>query len=183
MKEMKKAFEEYFKKLISFSMQTYGAKPTVSYTDSLNKELLVSKPNGEGEVEWLPRLQISPLPWNEIEEKVGFIICKELRDFYSTFFFINLSGKYGDVNLYFRPLPSQKEVVSTILLQYSDAQAVFPHSKTFLLGSANYNNDDSYHIFYDNSDSKTYCYESDTKKEILLSYSLADVISIMEALE
>ncbi|GAP40239.1 SecY-interacting protein Syd [Flexilinea flocculi] len=183
MKDMKNAFEEYFKKLINFSKQTYGAKPTVTFTNGLNKELLVSKSNEEGEVEWLPQLQNIALPWNEIEGKVGFMISKELREYYTTFLFLNLSGKYGGVYLYFQPLSSQEEILRTIFRQYSDAQSVFPHSKTFLIGSANYYNDDGYHIFYDNSDLKTFCYESDTKKEILLSYSLAEVISTMEAFE
>lgn len=183
MKDMKNAFEKYFKELLSFSMQTYGTKPTVSYTNNINKELLLSKPNEEGEAEWLPRLQNNSLPWDEVRKKIGFIVCKELREYYSTFLFYTLSGKYGDVYLYFQPLSSQKDIVKTILQQYSDAQYVFPHTQTFLLGSANYNNDDYYHIFYDNSDSKTFCYESDTNRQILLSYSLADVISAMEAFE
>lgn len=183
MRDMKKAFEDYFQKLLSFSIQTYGTKPTVSSSETLNWELIVSKPNEEKEVEWLPRLQNNPLPWKEIEEKVGFVICKELREYYSTYSFLTLSGKYGDVYLYFQPLSSQNEISRIIFQQFYDAQCLYPHTKIFLLGSANYNNDDGYHIFYDNSDSRTFCYESDTNRQILLSYSLSDVIGTMEAFE
>jgi len=183
MENMKKAFECYFKKLMDYSIKTYGAKPSCSYTDRLNKALLVSEPNEDKEVEWLPKLQDVLVIWKDIEDKLGFIVCDELKAYYSTYLFLSMAGKFGSGYLYFQPISSQNRIVDTIMQQYKDAQYIFPNTQMFLLGNATINDDDSYFIYYDNSTSKTFCYESDTKKQVLLSYSLAKTIYEMEALE
>ena len=51
----------------------------------------------------------------------------------------------------------------------------------FLIGNAVVNDDDSFFIYFDNATGKLFCYESDTKNEVLLSYSIAKTIGSMEA--
>lgn len=180
MEEIKKAMESFFTKQRLMSQKRLGTNPSIPYTESLNKNLLISKPDNDGEVEWEPSLQPTFTNWNEIEDIIGFNLCDELKAYYSSYFFLDLSGKFGSAFLYFQPISSEKSLKRTIVQQYKDGQYVFPDSQVFLIGNGVINNDDGYFIFYDNSSSKTFCHETDSNQQVLLAYSLAKVINSME---
>ena len=183
MSDMKNAFDVYFEKQKSYSYKTYGKRPAVPYTDNLNKDLLLSAPDEDDYVEWEPQEQKEPLNFDAVEKKLAFKINDELRSYYSTYFFLGMDGKLGNKNLYFDPINKSEEIQALILLQYDDAQAVFPNTQIFLIGMASIDRDDNYFIYYDNASSELFCYESDTNKKVLFSRSLVQVIGEMEAFD
>lgn len=178
---MKKAFEQYFSKLNNYAEEKFGTKPTITYTDELNKELLVSEPNEDGEVEWQPKLQKGSIRWDEIEAEIGFSVCQELKEYYSAYLFLMLYGKFGSSYLNFYPIDDSEPVASVIERAFYDAQEVFSHSQMFLIGNASVDEDDNFFIYYDNKTGKLFCYDAETKREILLSYSITETIDAMEA--
>ncbi len=178
---MKDAFDSYFSKLNDYAKEVFGTNPTVTYTDSLNKSCLISEPDEDDEVEWKPVPQKAAVSWKEIEDDLGFVMCDELKAYYSTYAFLMLSGKFGNSLLNFYPVDATEPVVETIKREYEDAQMVFKDSQIFLIGNAIVNEDDGYFIYYDNKSNKLFCYESDTQNEVLLSYSIAKTVGVMEA--
>lgn len=180
---MKEAFSSYFKKQHEYYKRVYGTRPSVCYTGALNQDLLISAPTKNGEVEWLPKLQTATIEWEEIEKNIGFNLSDELRDYYSTYAFLSLAGKFGSAYLYFQPIDATEDVTITVLRQFTDAQFVFHGTQIFLIGNATINDDDNYFIYYDNKIGKLFCYESDTEKQVLISYSLYQTINDMEALD
>lgn len=182
MDEIKKAMESFFDKQKTMSQKRLGTNPSVPYSESLNKRLLISQPDDDGEVEWKPSLQPTFTKWKEIEDILGFILCDELKAYYSSYFFLDLSGKFGSAFLYFQPIYSEDNLKGIIIQQYKDGQYIFPKSQVFLIGNAVIDDDDGYFIFYDNSSSKTFCHETDSNRQVLLTYSLAKVINSIEAI-
>ena len=178
---MKKAFDEYFKRLLIYSQKLFGTRPTVTYTDRLNQNVLVTSPDEDGEVEWIPKAQLSHVNWKDLEQELRFSVCEELREYYTLYSFLMLSGTFGNAYLNFYPIDAVEPVPQTVKRQYADGQTVFPNSQIFLIGNAIVNDDDSYFIFIDNENGKLFCYESDTSQQLLLSYSIAKTISAMEA--
>lgn len=178
---MKQAFDQYFENLREFSQKIYNTKPTVFYSDNLNKHLLVMPPNVEGEVEWYPVLQNKKFDFCDIENKLGFEMSKDLKSYYSSYLFLYLDGKFGKVYLYFHPLMFQETIPSTILLHYHNGQYVFPNTRIFSMGSAIVNGDDSLLIFYDNTALQVFYYESEKNEKCILSDSLEYIIGQMEA--
>ena len=78
---IKEAMTEHYTKLENLYMKDIGTKPSVSYTDQLNKALLISEPDEDMEVEW--QLIAQPAhDWTQIEEKLGFSLMKELKEYY-----------------------------------------------------------------------------------------------------
>ena len=178
---IKEAIDKYFSKLKMYSQKVYDANPTVSYTDELNKTCLVSVPDEDNEVEWEPVSQKTQIIWDEMEDWLGFKLCDELKDYYSTYSWLMISGRFGDSYLNFYPIDAIEPVIDTIKREYEDAQEFFCDSQCFLIGNAIVNEDDGYFIFFDNKKSKLFCYEEDTKHEVLLSYSIAKIIGALEA--
>lgn len=183
MSEIAQAFDHYFEKLVHLYEKKYASKPTLYYSDSLNKALMISEIDENEEVQWLPIQQTQLLNWREIEDQLGFSVCDELKAYYTTYFFFSLNGEFGEADLYFDPISSHEGLKETILQHHSNGQDHFPHSQIFMIGAATIHFDDRFFIFYDNETSKTFCYEPESGQQILLAYSLAKVITAMEAFE
>lgn len=178
---MKIAFENYFSKLKSLYSSTFGTEPTVPYKDTLEKSLLFGTPDEEGEIQWIPKEQVTKYDWSNCEKQLGFMLCKNLKEYFNTYFFLEMSGTFGSCELHFYGIDGSESLEETVLRNYYDAQYIFPETELFLIGNAVVNDDDSYFIYYDNSTGKLFCYESDTKNEILLSYSIDKTIGCMGA--
>lgn len=179
--DVKAAFKIYFSKLDLLYSSSFGTRPTVPYTENLEKSLLIGDPDEDGEIQWSPKEQATKTDWSNCERQLGFALCQELKDYYNTFYFIAVSGTFGSSELHFYRIDGTEPLEKVVLRNYSDAQYTFPGSEMFLIGNAVVNDDDSYFIYYDNMTGKLFCYEADTKNEILLSYSIAKTIGSMEA--
>jgi hypothetical protein len=178
---MKEAFNIYFNKLNVYADEMLGTKPLVSYSEELNKQLIVSEPDEDGEVEWQPQLQTEPFDFDAIEASLGYRLSAEIKEFYGTYFFFSLRGLIDGIRLYFYPV-SSKEVVERVLLgAHRDGQYYYPKSEILLIGNAIIEEDDSYLIFYDNSQQKIFFYEDDTKQKVESSRSLFEILENMEA--
>ena len=178
--DIKLAFCNYFLKLESLYAETFGTKPTVPYSDSLDKEMLLGSPDEEGEIQWLPKEQ-EKIDWQTVETDLGFSLKKELKDYYNTYLFLAMPGMINNCELHFYRIDGSEPLNRIVIRNYHDAQAVFPNTQTFLIGNANIDDDDSYFIYYDNASGEMFCYESDTENRVLLSSSIAKIIGNMEA--
>ena len=49
---MRQSFDNYYKKLNVLYKKEYGTRPTVTFDSKLKKEVIISKENSDGEVEW-----------------------------------------------------------------------------------------------------------------------------------
>jgi hypothetical protein len=181
--EMKSAMEIYFTKLHQFTMATYGANPSVPYSDTLDRTMLLSVPDEEGYVEWIYKLQTGEPNWAMLENKLGFTLNGELRAYYSTYLFLEMSGKLGSISLHLEPLKSEDGISELILRQFLDAQHVFPGREFFLIGNAAISDDDGFFVHYDNRNASVLCHEQDTEQIIPIASSLTELISEMNAYE
>lgn len=179
--EMQKAFEKFFIKLEKLYAETFETKPTVPFLESYDKSMLIGMPDEDDEVQWIPKVQKGGYDWNKLELELGFSLFQEFRDFYSSYYFLALSGTFNGCELHFYSIDGSKKLREIILQNFRDAQYVFPNTECFLIGNAVINDDDSFFIYYDNANQKVFCYESDLKKEIVLSNSIAEIIGNMEA--
>ena len=178
---MKKAFKKYFQKLKRLYEEQFSTLPTVAYSDELNKSLIISEQDEDGEVQWKPLEQTTPIEWELIEEKLGFSMCEELKAYYSAYFFLMMSGKLGNCVLNFYPIGATEPVQKAIDQNYHDAQYFFPDTQIFILGNAKVADDDNFFICYDNVKNKLFCYETDTQSQIPLPGSISQTIDEMEA--
>ena len=144
---MEKAFERYFEKLNKNYEAKFKTKPTIANASSLNKKLIVSKPDEEDYVEWQPLKQSGKVNLTKIEKKLGFTLCYDLKEYYTTYLFYTLEGKFKGKQLDFYPIADEKSVEKIIEQQYNDGQWAFPNSQIFLLGHATVSKNDNFYIY------------------------------------
>ncbi len=178
---MKESFEKYFEKLNRLYKEEFGTKPSVSYTEKMNKDLIVSEPDDEGYVEWEPKLQTEAIDWESIERELGFGLCEQLKEFYSTYSFADIDGRYNKMLISFDGINIVKGVEKMVRVAYEISQDDFPNSEVFAIGDAVIRDDDGYTLYFDNKDGRLFAREFDTNKTVEVSNSIAEVIANMEA--
>ena len=130
---MKNSFNVYFKKLANNYQKTFNSKPTVSYTEKIDKEFFVSDVDSDGYVEWQPIEVVEKKDWTQIETKLGFNLSKDLKEYYSSYLFLELQGDIDNITLNFYPLENKNEIDNVIYQHFIDGQWAFKDSQHFLL--------------------------------------------------
>ena len=182
-KEFKSAFEEYYKKSETIHKITFETLPTVCVNPDdkeIDKDMLCSNEDEDGYVVWKLK-EIEEFDFEEIEKETGFKLSNELKAYFSTYMFLCLAGEYDGIKFSFDALKSKEYIQKKILISKKDGDYYFENEQTFVLGSATYENNDAYVIFYDNKTEKVFVYEDDTNNKIETDKSLLEIINNMQA--
>jgi hypothetical protein len=181
--EMQGAFDSYFSKLIEYYRKESGSYPTISYDEGVNKELIIGEPDKEGYVAWLPKKINTKFDFIPIEKKFKMCLNEEVKEYFTTYLFLRLSGVFEDMELDFDPISEFSELGATIERQITDARYYFTDETYLLIGSGSDGSDDSFNIFYDNRDSKLVCVSTETEKNKFINKHLSFVIQTMGVFE
>lgn len=173
-------FNNYFQKLEKVYAQEFGTLPTLTYTDSINKALLVGDVNEDDEIQWKVIKQDKNIDWKNIEKIIGFAVNEELKEYYSTFYFVTITGSVS--NVYFRlfSVGATKDVERDIKQHFADGKYDFSSSQIFLIGECSVGADDSYFVYYDNNSKEVFCYDRETEHKVVLADSLTTLFRIIE---
>lgn len=190
--DMRSAFDIFWGKLNAHYEKEYNTKPTVCYTKKLNPDLFLQiysesenkfipcMKNASGYIQWQPKLQIETVDFYTIENGVGFKLSKELKDYYSSYLFLSLSGGFARNYFDFDPIRHTSEIVELALFQYEQAKTPFPKSQIFCLGDATIEKNDNYSVYYDNSSGKIFCRDFECNIVASFRNSLTQTIADME---
>lgn len=173
-------FNNYFQKLEDVYLREFGTLPTVTYTDSINKSLLIGDMNEDGEIQWKAVKQEKNIDWENLEKIFGFTVNKELREYYSTYRFLIITGSVSDIYFRLFPLGVTREAERDIKQQLADGKYDFPASQIFLIGEASVGQDDSYFVYYNNLTKEVFCYDRETKHKVFMAESLTALFSIIK---
>lgn len=177
---MKKAFAIYFEKLNKVNYKEFKTYPTVAYTDMLNKDLLIGEPDEDGYIQWQAKIQTQQVDFKSIEMKLGFKLCNEIKDYYSSYLFLLMRGDIRNRDLRFFPIDSEENVENLMLSAHKNGEKYFPGCQMFMIGIANIDGDDSYMLFYNNETEKLFCYADETKLIKRFRNSLTKVIETIK---
>lgn len=95
---MREAFETYFNKLDTRYRNEYGTHPKTVYLSKCDKKgiYISGTLDCEGYAEWLPVLQDEPIMFDDLEKEVGFKIHSDIKQYFTTYWFMQLAGKRGE---------------------------------------------------------------------------------------
>ncbi len=178
--EMKKAFQEYFRKLNEYAYREYGTLPTVVNSDEWDKSMLIGDEDEEGYIQWRPKeIQVN-LDWKSLEQSFGFNLKEDLKAYYTSYLFIRLSGEFDEIKINFDRIVDVNTIPQLIKKQHRDGEYYLPGQQMFLLGGVSLDGCDDLLILYRNNDGKVICYDPELKRQFVFDYSLAEIIGGME---
>jgi hypothetical protein len=177
---MKEAFQEYFKKLKEYADKEHGTLPIVPNFEEWDKSMLVGEEDEEGYIQWLPKEIDIDIDWESLEQSFGFSIKEELKEFYTSYLFIDLRGKIDEMHIDFEEIINVDIIPQLIEVAYKDGGYYVPDQQMFMLGGATLGGADDLVILYRNTDGKVICYDPDFEKQVELDRSLTEIIREME---
>lgn len=178
---MKTILMNYFSKLEEVYLSIFDTKPTISYSDDLNKEMFISDVLEDGEIEWEPK-ELKECPnFEKIEKIIKFKLNDEIKEYYSSFSFFYITGYYENIYLWLFPLNDKGDIERNIKEHYADGKYYFKNKQIFVIGGASKDSVDGLYICYDNAENKVFCYDAEENRIEYLNVNLKKFLEHIEA--
>lgn len=172
MMDIKDAMTIYFNRLEDLYKTMFGTLPTVSWSEDYSQELFIGKPDEDNEIQWKAK---------EAEPIHKVKLCKELREFYGSYYYWELRGEYHGVLFAFPAVSSSKSAVRVASTAVSDGNYYFPNQEAALLATCSAHGNDDLILFYLQNKGELFIYDRDKGDVVPLDYSFVDLISSMKA--
>lgn len=161
--EIKDAMKKCFEMQSDFWQTVFNSNPKFPYREEFNNDELFIKDtiDKEGYAEWKPREQVLSIDENTIANKLGIKLHPELKEFYSSYCFLQLTGKMSDETIIeFDRISFGCDINQHIIENHIDKEQVKEYCSDlaefdlFELGSATVDENDGYLICFDNTRGK-----------------------------
>ncbi len=118
---MKEAFDSYFKKLEESCKKQNGCMPKVVYLENcdLHGIYIGGSLDSEGYAEWCPVLQNQFDGFDEVEKELGFKINEQVKQYFTTYWFMQMYGCYNGNSCYFNKIVPNTDIKKLILKSYN----------------------------------------------------------------
>jgi hypothetical protein len=170
------AMNTYFKKLKALYKEKFGTAPSFPYDEDAVHGLFCSAPDEDGYALWQPKMA-SP-----VEASVGAMLCPELAEFYGSWYFLQMNGRIGNIDIDFFAFDSRPSATEAAKSALADGKYYFPQENCALIASCTLDGADGLLMFYDQNSGKVFIYDADRNMRRYVNASLGDIIAKMEAL-
>ncbi|WP_404459753.1 SecY-interacting protein Syd [Sutcliffiella horikoshii] len=121
--EVKKALENYFNDLILMWKSEYNTYPQVPLDEDINPLLYVSEPDEEEYVCWKPIEKYDLEDLEEIEKRLDMNIHHTLKEYFNSYWFLNLQGFYEAKLINLEPVEPGKSIFEffKVMKQYEES--------------------------------------------------------------
>lgn len=109
--EVKKSLKHYFKELLELWEKDYGTSPKVSWDEETDPMLYLSSPDEEEYVYWMPIEKTNLEDFLKIESVLGLKIHDSIKEYFNSYWFLNLQGFYDQRLVNLEPVEPGKHVL------------------------------------------------------------------------
>ena len=136
---MKEAFDIYFTKLNEVWQENHRAYPKTFYLKRRDvKDVYVPGTiDEEGYVQWQPKLQTEAVDFELIERELGITIHLHLKEYFSTYWFMQLSGYVGENSYSFDNVYPNAVISELIKKSREEGNIDYMQGIFFAIGDAN----------------------------------------------
>ncbi|MGG4489603.1 SecY-interacting protein Syd [Metabacillus idriensis] len=178
--EVKKALEQYFKELINVWDKKYGTYPKAPWDEEIDTLLYLSHPDDEEYVYWKPIEKSDLDDFTEIEKKLDLTIHPEIKEYFNSYWFLNLQGFYGSRLVNLEPVEPGKHI-----LEFFEALKKFEENNGGELRfiQIGFVSPEDMAITIDNETGKIFIEDFETEENELLANSLTELIGNLKVEE
>lgn len=187
---MKEAFDIFFEEMTQNYLNEWGVPPQAPCNEKRRPTglFLLETKNSEGYAQWKPRLQENPVSFDNVENKLGFKINPQIKEYFSTYWFLPLEAKIltADSKISFTligvtPYTSLEDVLLRNF-NCSEAQYLNDHNY-FLLGTyCKIDGVDSYLVQVNNDTGEVTAVEVMDRVSIKLANSIEELLCNMKGI-
>lgn len=108
---IKQVMSRYFKEYFDYWYDKYGTLPKVPWDEDISSLLYQSEPDEEGYVYWKPKLKDIHENFEYIEEILGINVNNSIKEYFNSYWFLNLEGFYNTKRISLEPVEPDKNVL------------------------------------------------------------------------
>jgi hypothetical protein len=174
--KIKKALAHFFNDLLDYWNKEYGTYPKAAWDEEIDPLLYLSNPDEEEYVYWKPIEKKDLENFSEIERILDLKIHDSIKEYFNSYWFLNLQGFYDSRLISLEPVEPCKQV-----LEFFKAMKHYEESKgrkhRYL--HIGFISPEDMAVIVDNETGKVFIEDFETEKYELLEDSLVDLINNM----
>ena len=119
---VKIALNKYFDKLLEYWEEKYETLPKVPYDEDLNPLLFQGAPDEEEYIVWEPKAKDIYEDFEAIEEKLGLSINNSVKEYFNSYWFLEIEGFYDEKRINLEPVEPEKNIFAYLknMKQYEE---------------------------------------------------------------
>ncbi|MDE5583888.1 MAG: SecY-interacting protein Syd [Ruminococcus sp.] len=136
---MREAFDIYFTRLNKVWQEKHGSYPKTFYLERCDVKgvYLPGTIDEEGYIQWQPKLQTESVDFESIEKELQLTIHPHLKEYFSTYWFMQLSGYVGENSYSFDNIYPNAAISQLIKKSREDGNIDYIRGVFFAVGDAN----------------------------------------------
>ncbi len=174
---MKETLEVYFDTYVEWYEKEYGSFPKTKYSEknNMNESIYIPDTLDEnGNVCWLPKLQIKKINFETLENELGFSIHESIKELFSTYWFGIIEGECEIGEVWINGIQPGSDVIWRIRDGFIKGKNHYiKHNNYFCLGLS-----DSYTIMLDNNTGEITAVIFYEEESIHLADTLEELLTI-----
>lgn len=178
---VKEAMEYHFSANLISYLKKWGTYPKCPVRDEdINCGLVISKPDYDGYYQWQPLQQTIQIDFERIEDKLGFRIHKDIKEFISSYFHFQLEGYTNVYSIWIYGLLPTYNIERVILDRFNksdyagDYQFIL-NGQFFFIGAGCIDGDDSHCFEVDNTTGEVLAVQYTDQKYLKVEDSIKDL--------
>ncbi len=185
---IKENLEKCFDRKVRFWMEAFNSNPKAPYIPEIDKNniFIEGTVDDEGYAQWLPIMQTREIDFVSLENKLGFKLHEQMKEYLSSYWFLELIGRMAnDITIYFNKVSGMDDIYSVLFSELNTDAFVVTGGitsghKLILIGIATIKGDDSNEIYFDNETAEMIFINSDNN--ILNSgWTLEEMLGLFES--
>lgn len=170
---MKIALHDFFDKYIEMWKSFSGSAPRIAFDEDIQPMLYVSEMDENEYICWLPNSKDVVTDFSLIENDYNIVINQDIKDYFNSYWFLELKGFYNGTNVILEPVIPGKEL-NNFIQQLQGYYMIYNELSYIPIGfEANNNN----LIVVNNADGRVYFDDLERKEKVYVAESLKEFIS------
>ncbi len=172
--EIKNALKHYFDELIDVWRTKYGTYPKAPWDEDIDSRLYLSDPDEEEYVYWKPIEKTDIENFAEIEKKLSMKLHHNIKEYFNSYWFLNLQGFYKSRLVNLEPVEPGKSILCFFqgMQQYEEN-----NGRKLRYIQIGFISPEDMAILFDNETGEILVEDFETEENELLANSLAELIT------
>ncbi len=170
---MKTVMHDFFEKYIEMWKQFNDSEPRVPYDDSIEPILYIGEVDEDEYVNWLPKSKEVITDFSEIEKEYDIVLNQDIREYFNSYWFLDLKGFFKGTNVVLEPVIPGKEL-DNFIQQLKGYYMMYKELSYIPLGVEVNNNN---LIVVDNVSGTVYFHDLETNIKQYVADNLGDFIN------
>lgn len=111
---IKDALKEYLAKYFECYKNFMGSYPKVPYDEDAVSTLWIGEADDEDYIQWMYKEKTAQTDFSQLENESGIILPDDAKEFYNSYFFLQLQGFYNGENIIFDGISDTGDILQDL---------------------------------------------------------------------